>query len=88
MRLAVSKVLSHYPGTRIERPWFRSEEELDQERKRIESESGKVLSDPNLWYRLFVPPTTDAQALVKELKSVPIVETVYVEPPPAPPPKL
>jgi len=82
----VLEIISRYPGIRVERLFSRSEQELEEEQERVEAETGRDLPDLNLWYRLFLPPDSDAEMLVKDLNVLSIIEVAYVEPPAAPPP--
>jgi hypothetical protein len=83
---ALQAVLDRYPGTSIDRVFTRSEADLEQDRVRIEARSGRPQPDLNLYYRLLLPPQSDALAVLGELRALPIVETAYAEAPPAPPP--
>lgn len=79
-------ILQNYPNIKIERLFSRSEEELAEEQRRLESQTKKDVPDLNLWYRLLLPKDADAQSLLKVLDSLAIVETAYLEPQAAPPP--
>jgi hypothetical protein len=81
-------VLSAYPGLRIERLFTRPEEDLEHERAQAAAATGLPQPDLNLYYRLVLPWEADAASLVDALNRLPIVESAYVEPPPAPPPGL
>jgi len=78
--------LKKYPDIVIERLFSRSEEELAQEKTRIEAESGRQQADKNLYYRLILRPGTDAEALLNDLNTLPLVESTYAEPLPLLPP--
>jgi hypothetical protein len=82
----VRAVLQQFPGIQIERLFSRPELVLAQEKQRIEAKTGQNLPDLNLWYRLILPPGSNAEALVAALNTIPIVEVAYIEPQPAPPP--
>jgi serine protease len=82
---ALDAVLAGYPGARFERLFSRPEAALDAERRRAEA-GGRRIADRNLWYRLRLGPGTDLDRLIAELKALPIVESAYREPRPAPMP--
>jgi len=82
----VRSVLQQFPGVSIERPFFRSEMALAEEKNRLEKTRRRSLPDLNLWYRLIVPADADAQALIARLNQLSIVQIAYAEPLPAPPP--
>jgi hypothetical protein len=66
----------------------RSEEELLEEKRRLERRSGRELGDKNLYFRLEFPETTDAAALIEALNALDIVEIAYPEPLPGPDPTM
>lgn len=82
----LKRILQNYPNIKIERLFTRSEEDLTEEQRRLESQTNKDMPDLNLWYRLLLPKGVDIQSLLKSLDSLAIVETAYLESPAAPPP--
>jgi serine protease len=83
---AVEAVLAQYPEIRATRLFERPEGVLAAEKARIERESGREQADKNLYYRLVLPPDTNAAALIDDLNGLDVVEIAYAEPLPAPPP--
>lgn len=63
-----------------------SEEQLDAEKRRLETRSQREQGDKNLWFRLSYPDGTDVEALLDELNALDLVEIAYPEPLPAPDP--
>jgi serine protease len=79
-------VLRRYPGVKIQRLFSRSEGELTQEKARNERRTGRKQPDKNLWYRMVLPASRDAGALIADLNALEIVQTAYREPLPSPAP--
>jgi len=67
------------------RLFMQDEAALDRDRAVIERRSGEALPDLNSWFTLTTAPGLGG-ALAEVLRRLPIVETAYVAPPPAPPP--
>jgi serine protease len=82
---AVRLALGLVPGLTVERLFSQPEAELQSDLEGIEAVSGDDVADLNLYFRLRVP-AVQAQGLLRALAALPVVETAYVEPPPAPPP--
>jgi serine protease len=83
---AVRLALSLVPGLTVERLFSQPEAQLQADLEGIEAVSGDDVADLNLYFRLRVPGPVQAQGLLRALAALPVVETAYVEPPPAPPP--
>jgi hypothetical protein len=72
--------LDAYPEPQIVRLSSRSEEELAQEKVRLEAKTGRQETDMNLFYKIILVPETDALTLLNALNTLCIVETVYPAP--------
>lgn len=83
---SVNAAIAAYPGVKIQRLFDRSEQELARDQVRLERKAGRDLADKNLYYRLVLRPGTNTEALLDDLNALPIVQTAYAEPLPAPPP--
>ena len=82
----VRQVFADFPGLRVERLFDRPESRLEAEKAAIERKSGREQADLNLWYRLLLPPKTDAADVIDRFNALGIVEIAYAEPQAAPPP--
>jgi serine protease len=76
--------MGRHPDVRVTRHFSRSETELDQAKQAGERETGWELADLNLYY-VFELPTSDrtpsaVEALIAELRGLPLVETAFDEP--------
>jgi len=83
---AVQTVLQDHQAQSVERLFSQSEADMRAEKMQIEAASGEQMPDLNLWYRVTVPPGTDAEAFIDALNALPEVEIAYAAPLPAPPP--
>jgi len=82
---AVERVLGPEAVANVERLFARPETAIDRDRRAAEVRSGRTLADLNGYYEIVVPGgATDA--LIETVRALPIVETVYRAPLPAPPP--
>jgi alpha-tubulin suppressor-like RCC1 family protein len=72
---AIQKVLAKYPGTTITRTQPKSETEVDAERARLESRTGRDLPDLNSWHEVDV--VGDIEALLDDLNALPSVEIAF-----------
>jgi hypothetical protein len=72
---------------KIERQFTQPEEEIADEQKQLEAESGEDMPDLNLYYRLTLHNPADAEALIDGLNKLTIVELANPELAPAPPPQ-
>ena len=82
----VNAVLAKYRGTKVDRLFKRSEQELASEQVRIERKTRRDLADKNLYYRLVLRPGTSTEDVIGDLNELNIVEIAYAEPLAAPPP--
>lgn len=82
----VNAVLAKYRGTKVDRLFERSEQELASEHARIERKTRRDLADKNLYYRLVLRPGTSTESVIGDLNELGIVELAYAEPLAAPPP--
>jgi len=82
----VDALFVQYPLTGIERQFTQPEEEIAEEQKELEDETGEDMPDLNLYYRLMLQNPEDAEALTDGLNKLDVVELAYPEYKPAPPP--
>jgi len=84
----LQQFVARHPQIEIRRHFTRSELELDRDHAQGEARSGRALADLNLYYQLHLPtPSGSGQeldALLAELRGLPLVETAFVEPIAAP----
>lgn len=87
----LQQVLETYPDIGPSRLFSaRSEEELAEEKARLERLSGREQADKNLYFSLFFPDTmaADVEAALDALNALEIVEIAYPLPLPAPDPTM
>jgi len=82
----LSRVLSRYPGTGIDRLFQRPEADLAAEKAAVEARTGKPQPDLNLWYVLALADGSKVDALIADLKQLAVVEQANRDPVAAPPP--
>jgi hypothetical protein len=82
----VAEMFRSFRGISVRRMFTQDEAGLDADVRRLNAATPRGVPDLNLWYVLDVPASSDVGAIVDGLSKLPIVQHVYVEPPPAPAP--
>ncbi len=83
----VHAVLSRHGLPRIDPLFTLPEPRLERLRGAAADRSGRTPPDLGSWHRLYVPATANLEQLLADLNALPEVDTAYVAPRPAPPPR-